>query len=302
MVPRRRRGGGRPGVLTTLLPFIALSTIGPARWAAPCGPLITGGDVGQELDVGNFGPSAGGRSGRVQHRRGKSGGPSSLSQFGHAIGCVKHRCGPHGRAGRHGRRLTAAQPAIEVVSETSGGTELSTADSVSKVTRFYENALKDGGWRVVSTAKTAAKTTIVAMRGRNGVGILISSAVPAWHIDALSYARAHDLPSDLAPAREPAGQNGRCAQPDDPNWMGTLMVCVAAHARARRARSCQTVSLVLWTARASHPPAGPGASVAVPGGSAGSGRHEPAGVGDGQCVVPGQAPPPRCRRARTMPR
>ena len=72
----------------------------------------------------------------------------------------------------------AYQPS-KVVSETSGGTELSTADSVSKVTRFYENALKDGGWRVVSTAKTAAKTTIVAMRGRNGVGILISSAVPA---------------------------------------------------------------------------------------------------------------------------
>ena len=54
------------------------------------------------------------------------------------------------------------------------------------------------------------------------------------------------------------------------------MVCVAAHA-APPGASCQTASLVLWTARASHPPAGPGASVAVPGGSAGSGRHEPAG-------------------------
>lgn len=82
------------------------------------------------------------------------------------------------RAGTAAGSLPAYQPS-KVVSETSGGTELSTADSVSKVTRFYENALKDGGWRVVSTAKTAAKTTIVAMRGRNGVGILISSAVPA---------------------------------------------------------------------------------------------------------------------------
>src|SRR5215470_14437504 len=60
--------------------------------------------------------------------------------------------------------------------------------------------------------------------------------------------------------------------------MKTLMVWVAAHA-APPGGTCQTVSLVPWTARASHPPAGPGASVAVPGGTAGSGCHERAGPG-----------------------
>src|SRR5215831_3641702 len=65
-------------------------------------------------------------------------------------------------------------------------------------------------------------------------------------------------------------------QPDDPNATGTSMVWAAAHAAPPRG-SCHTASLVRWTARASHPPAGPGASVTVPGGSAGSCDHEPAG-------------------------
>src|SRR5881392_340765 len=54
------------------------------------------------------------------------------------------------------------------------------------------------------------------------------------------------------------------------------MVCAAAHAAPPRG-SCQMASLAPWTARASQPPAEPGASVAVPGGRAGSGRHAPAG-------------------------
>src|SRR5215472_16644512 len=53
------------------------------------------------------------------------------------------------------------------------------------------------------------------------------------------------------------------------------MVCVAAHAPPPGA-SRHTASLVRWTARASHPPTGSGASVAVAGGSAGSRRHGPA--------------------------
>ena len=65
-------------------------------------------------------------------------------------------------------------------------------------------------------------------------------------------------------------------QPDDPNPTGTLMVCVAAQV-ALPGASRQAASLVRWTARATHPPAGPGASVTVPSGSAGSGRHAPAG-------------------------
>lgn len=54
--------------------------------------------------------------------------------------------------------------------------------------------------------------------------------------------------------------------------MGTLMACALAHA-ADPAASCQTVIVVRPAASASNPPAGPGASVAVPGGSAGGARH-----------------------------
>ena len=54
--------------------------------------------------------------------------------------------------------------------------------------------------------------------------------------------------------------------------MGTLMACALAHA-ADPGASCQTVIVVRPAASASNPPAGPGASVAVPGGSAGSARH-----------------------------
>src|SRR5690348_3530134 len=54
--------------------------------------------------------------------------------------------------------------------------------------------------------------------------------------------------------------------------MGTFMVWVARQP-ALPGPSCHTVSLVRWTASASKPPAGPGASVEVPAGRAGSDRH-----------------------------
>ncbi len=53
------------------------------------------------------------------------------------------------------------------------------------------------------------------------------------------------------------------------------MTCALVQAWAPGAAR-QTVSWVPCTARAFQPPDGPGASVAVPGGSTGSGRHEPA--------------------------
>jgi hypothetical protein len=83
--------------------------------------------------------------------------------------------------------------------------------------------------------------------------------------------RALALPPDasvsLIQATAPWGQ------PDDPNWMGTVMAWVAAQVRAPGV-SCQMVSLVRWTARASQPPVLPGARVAVPGGRVGSGCQE----------------------------
>ena len=64
----------------------------------------------------------------------------------------------------------------KVVSQAGGHTQLFSSDSVSKVTAFYDEALKSGGW---STAKTSASTTIVAKRDGYGVTVAIRSAGPA---------------------------------------------------------------------------------------------------------------------------
>jgi len=67
----------------------------------------------------------------------------------------------------------------KVVSEAGGHTQLSSSDSVLKVTAFYDEALKSGGWNITSSAKTGASTTIVAKRDGHGVTVAISSAGPA---------------------------------------------------------------------------------------------------------------------------
>jgi hypothetical protein len=79
------------------------------------------------------------------------------------------------RSGRAAVSLPNYQPS-KVISEASGRIQLSSIDSVSKVTSFYENALKSRGWRIVYNSKSAAETSIVAMHGTTGVGILISRA------------------------------------------------------------------------------------------------------------------------------
>jgi hypothetical protein len=65
-----------------------------------------------------------------------------------------------------------------VVSDVGGHTQLSSQDPVSKVTAFYDAALKSGGWTVISSAETSASTNIVAKRDGHGVTIAISSAGP----------------------------------------------------------------------------------------------------------------------------
>ena len=116
------------------------------------------------------------------------------------------------------------------------------------------------------TAATVASaiSTLTRMKPPQGIRLLPGSLPPGG-----APMPARGMPPDARCSARPACWH----QPDDPNWMGTLMACVAGPGGGRRAASCQTVSLVRWTARASNPPAGPGASVAVPAGSAGSGRH-----------------------------
>jgi hypothetical protein len=82
------------------------------------------------------------------------------------------------RSGRAAFPLPNYQPS-KVVIETSGGLELNSIDSVSKVTSFYMNALKSRHWRIIYISKSAANTNIAAMRGTTGLSISISRAGPA---------------------------------------------------------------------------------------------------------------------------
>jgi hypothetical protein len=81
------------------------------------------------------------------------------------------------RSGRAARPLPNYQPS-KVVFEASGGVQLRTIDSVNKVTGFYMNVLKSGGWRIVYASKSVADTNIAAMRGTSGLSITISRADP----------------------------------------------------------------------------------------------------------------------------
>jgi len=47
--------------------------------------------------------------------------------------------------------LPRYQPS-KVISEATGHFQLTSIDSVSKVARFYENALKNRGWRIALSA------------------------------------------------------------------------------------------------------------------------------------------------------
>jgi len=63
-----------------------------------------------------------------------------------------------------------------VISDAGGHIQLSSPDPVSKVTDFYDNALKTGGWSVTSSTKSGYNTTIVAKRDGQGATISISAA------------------------------------------------------------------------------------------------------------------------------
>jgi hypothetical protein len=81
------------------------------------------------------------------------------------------------RSGRAATPLPNYQPS-KVVFEAPGGVQLRTTDSVNKVTSFYMNALKSGGWRIVYASRSVADTNIAAMRGTSGLSITISRAGP----------------------------------------------------------------------------------------------------------------------------
>ncbi|HEX9033350.1 MAG TPA: hypothetical protein VF834_16040, partial [Streptosporangiaceae bacterium] len=63
-----------------------------------------------------------------------------------------------------------------VVSRAMGHVQLTTPDSVRQVTAFYDRALSQGGWSIISASKTTYSTNITATRGHTGTTLAIASA------------------------------------------------------------------------------------------------------------------------------
>jgi hypothetical protein len=74
--------------------------------------------------------------------------------------------------------VPAYQPST-VVSQNAGHTQLKSADSVAKVTSFYDSFFGHNGWTIVSSNKTAYSANVVAKRSGQGATIAIASAGPA---------------------------------------------------------------------------------------------------------------------------
>jgi hypothetical protein len=74
-----------------------------------------------------------------------------------------------------------------VVSDTAGSLQLTSPDSVQKLTAFYDNALSQGGWTIVSTSKTTYSTNITARKGGTGTTLSISVTGSGTYISLTTY-------------------------------------------------------------------------------------------------------------------
>jgi hypothetical protein len=66
-----------------------------------------------------------------------------------------------------------------VVGEATGHTQLSSPDGVAKVTAFYEGVLRQNGWSLSSSNKTATSANLIAHRSGQGATVAISTAGPS---------------------------------------------------------------------------------------------------------------------------
>lgn len=105
---------------------------------------------------------------------GSSGGSSTTFSSAAPSG-ASSPVGPASSSSTASGALPKYEPAT-VVSDAGGHIQLSSPDPVSKVTDFYDNALKSGGWSVTSSTKSGYNTTIVAKRDGQGATISISAA------------------------------------------------------------------------------------------------------------------------------
>lgn len=82
--------------------------------------------------------------------------------------------------------LPRYQPST-VVSEAAGSLQLTSPDSVQQVTTFYDSALSDGGWTIISSSKTGYSTNITAKRGSTGTTLSVSSTGSGTYISLVTY-------------------------------------------------------------------------------------------------------------------
>jgi hypothetical protein len=74
-----------------------------------------------------------------------------------------------------------------ISTSTPGSLQLTSPDSVQKVTAFYDKALTQGGWNIVSSSKTAYSTNITARRGSTGTTLSISVTGSGTYISLTTY-------------------------------------------------------------------------------------------------------------------
>ena len=74
-----------------------------------------------------------------------------------------------------------------VVSDAPGSLQLTSTDSIQKVTAFYDDALAKGGWSIISNSKTAYSTNITAKKGSTGTTLSISTTGSGTYISLVTY-------------------------------------------------------------------------------------------------------------------
>lgn len=82
--------------------------------------------------------------------------------------------------------LPRYQPS-SVVSDAPGSLQLTSPDSIQKVTAFYDDALTKGDWSIISNSKTAYSTNITAKKGSTGTTLSISATGSGTYISLVTY-------------------------------------------------------------------------------------------------------------------
>jgi hypothetical protein len=83
-----------------------------------------------------------------------------------------------------GSGTVATYQPSSVIRQAPGHLQLSSPDSVTKISAFYDSAL--AGWTIVSSKKNPFSTNVTARRGNQGVTVSINTAGPAGTMISVS--------------------------------------------------------------------------------------------------------------------